>query len=87
MSTVVFTQTKQNEEIELHGQRNDVELAAPPKNQDVAPRIALYSATLLKLISAGYALFVAGVNDGSTGALIPYMLRDYNINTAIVSTM
>ncbi|KAK0117177.1 hypothetical protein ONS96_013010 [Cadophora gregata f. sp. sojae] len=41
----------------------------------------------LKLMSAGFSFFVAGVNDGSTGALVPYIIRDYGINTAIVSSV
>ncbi|KAK0717604.1 major facilitator superfamily domain-containing protein [Lasiosphaeria miniovina] len=40
-----------------------------------------------KLASAGFSFFVAGVNDGSLGALIPYVIRDYGITTAIVSTL
>jgi fucose permease len=41
--------------------------------------------TLLKLISAGYSYFCAGVNDGSLGPLIPYLLQTYNISTNFVS--
>lgn len=41
----------------------------------------------LKLISAGFSFFVAGVNDGSTGSLVPFIIRDYGINTAIVSSV
>ncbi|KAM0254371.1 hypothetical protein ACHAQJ_006840 [Trichoderma viride] len=41
----------------------------------------------LKLISAGFSFFVAGANDGSIGALIPYIIREYNISTAIVSSV
>ncbi|KAK2794894.1 hypothetical protein FQN51_000637, partial [Onygenales sp. PD_10] len=37
-----------------------------------------------KLISAGFSFFVAGVNDGSLGALIPYVLRTYNLQTNLV---
>ncbi|WYZ36137.1 hypothetical protein EsH8_XI_000020 [Colletotrichum jinshuiense] len=42
-------------------------------------------ATLLKLIAAGFGFFISGVNDGSVGPLLPYMIQDYNINTAVVS--
>ncbi|KAL7911477.1 MFS general substrate transporter [Trichoderma velutinum] len=41
----------------------------------------------LKLVSAGFSFFVAGVNDGSIGTLTPYVIRQYNINTAIVSSI
>ncbi|GAB1201186.1 hypothetical protein APSETT444_010574 [Aspergillus pseudonomiae] len=40
---------------------------------------------LLKLISAGFAFYVAGVNDGSLGALIPYIREAYDIDTNMVS--
>ncbi|XEU97437.1 hypothetical protein FSHL1_002723 [Fusarium sambucinum] len=40
-----------------------------------------------KILSACFSFLVAGVNDGSVGALIPYMIRDYDINTAIVSSV
>jgi fucose permease len=43
--------------------------------------------TTLKLLSAGFSFFVAGVNDGSTGALIPYVIRSYGITTAVVSSL
>lgn len=43
--------------------------------------------TLLKVVSASFSFFVAGVNDGSVGAIIPYVIRQYNVNTAIVSSV
>ena len=43
--------------------------------------------TLLRLISAGFSFFVAGINDGSLGVLIPWVIRDYGINTAILSSV
>lgn len=43
--------------------------------------------TYLKLISVAFSFFVAGVNDGSIGALVPYIIRDYGVNTAIVSSV
>lgn len=43
--------------------------------------------TILRLLSAGFSFFVAGVNDGSIGALIPYFMREYEINTTTVSSM
>ncbi|KAK0386437.1 hypothetical protein NLU13_6274 [Sarocladium strictum] len=44
-------------------------------------------ATYLRITSAGFSFLVAGVNDGSIGALLPYVMRDYNINTAIVTSV
>ncbi|KAL4742442.1 major facilitator superfamily domain-containing protein [Aspergillus similis] len=49
--------------------------AEPP-----APRLLL-----LKLISSGFSFFVAGLNDGSLGALIPYIRQEYDIDTNMVS--
>ena len=42
-------------------------------------------ATKLKLIAAGFSFFVSGTNDGSIGALIPYVLREFELTTAIAS--
>jgi fucose permease len=41
----------------------------------------------LKLFSAGFSFFVAGTNDGSMGALLPYMLQHYSIGTSFVALM
>jgi fucose permease len=43
--------------------------------------------TLLKLISVGYAFFCAGVNDGSLGPIIPYLLISYDIRTNLVAVV
>jgi fucose permease len=41
----------------------------------------------LKLASAAFAFFVAGTNDGSLGALLPYALRGYSISTGSVAIL
>ena len=41
--------------------------------------------TLFRLIAAGYSFFCAGINDGSLGVIIPYLLRSYDISTNFVS--
>lgn len=41
----------------------------------------------LKLISSGLSFFVAGVNDGSLGALIPYFITSYHLDTGTVTIM
>ncbi|PGG97370.1 hypothetical protein AJ80_09710 [Polytolypa hystricis UAMH7299] len=38
----------------------------------------------VKIISASFSFFVAGVNDGSLGSLIPYVLESYHIDTNMV---
>lgn len=41
----------------------------------------------IKLASAAFAFFTAGVNDGSLGALVPYILRTYNIATGSIAIL
>ncbi|KAJ5428677.1 hypothetical protein N7445_010131 [Penicillium cf. griseofulvum] len=40
-----------------------------------------------KILSAGLSFFVAGVNDGSLGSLIPYVIRTYDIGTNMVAVL
>lgn len=40
---------------------------------------------LLKLLSSGFSFFVAGMNDGSLGSLIPYIREQYDIGTNMVA--
>lgn len=42
---------------------------------------------LFRFISCGVSFFVAGVNDGSLGALLPYVIRSYGLTTAIASSV
>lgn len=41
----------------------------------------------MKIISAGVSFFVAGINDGSLGSLIPYVIRTYGIGTNMVAVL
>ncbi|KAH2513530.1 hypothetical protein KXW70_006957 [Aspergillus fumigatus] len=41
----------------------------------------------LKLVSAGFSFFVAGINDGSLGPLIPYIRQAYHIDTNLVAVV
>lgn len=60
--------------------------STPPEDDD--PRdTKLDRKAVMKLASAGFCFYVAGVNDGSVGALVPYVIREYGINTAIVSSV
>jgi fucose permease len=43
--------------------------------------------TITKLISSAFAFFVAGTNDGSLGALIPYILSNYSIGTGSIAIL
>ena len=58
------------------------EFTAPPR-VDTQPPID--GATLVRLVCAGYSFYCAGVNDGSLGPLIPYLIRSYSISTNFVS--
>jgi fucose permease len=40
-----------------------------------------------KVLSAALSFFVAGINDGSLGSLIPYVIRTYNIGTDMVAVV
>ncbi|CAG9990637.1 unnamed protein product [Clonostachys byssicola] len=59
-----------------------VEGDGPPASPEQLP-----NHTILKFLTASFSFFVAGVNDGSVGALIPYVIRQYNINTAQTSAL
>jgi hypothetical protein len=52
-------------------------------NQDTA----LTRQNLLKVIAASMSFFFAGNNDGSLGALTPYILRTYSVGTEYVALM
>lgn len=41
----------------------------------------------LKLISATLSFFLTGLNDGSIGALLPYVLHEYDIDTDRVAVL
>jgi hypothetical protein len=74
------TQT-QTETIVLHT-RASAETAE--NEQDPRPEIKwMYP----KILSAGVSFFVAGVNDGSLGSIIPYVIRTYGIGTNMVAVL
>ncbi|KAK5994777.1 Bypass of stop codon 6-like protein [Cladobotryum mycophilum] len=76
-------------DLTLHGRRETAvpDSSPPPPAPETQPKWHLDKTQSLKLMSAGFSFFVAGVNDGSIGALIPYVIREFNINTAIVSSV
>ncbi|KIW17648.1 hypothetical protein PV08_04843 [Exophiala spinifera] len=73
--------------------------SSSPQNRDVEPsgdivttandraERFLTSRNVLKLICAGFSFFYAGTNDGTTGPLIPYMLRNYHASTALITVI
>ena len=58
-----------------------------PEWQEEEPNDGPDKKILVKYISAGFSFFVAGVNDGSLGVLIPHVINYYGISTAIVSSV
>jgi hypothetical protein len=56
-------------------------LSAEPGSYDTTPL------PVLKLLGAGFSFFVAGTNDGSIGALIPYILSSYHIGTSLIAIL
>lgn len=56
-------------------------LQSEPTTNDSATKVNRY---YLKLLGSGFSFFVAGVNDGSLGALLPHVLRTYDIGTNLV---
>ncbi|PYI06957.1 MFS transporter [Aspergillus sclerotiicarbonarius CBS 121057] len=73
--------------MEPHGETETITLTdtgvtpVPPVDPiDTTPEKSLY----LKLIASGFSFFVAGVNDGSLGSLLPYVLQSYHISTGLV---
>lgn len=57
----------------------------PAPADDVPP--SLVKRLHLKLFSAAFSFFVAGANDGSMGALLPYILKDYHIGTGLIALL
>lgn len=91
MSTTTQLETRQSaapeapEAYELAESPGRVLGSTPP--DDEPKNLTLDRKTIMKLTSAGFCFFVAGVNDGSVGALVPYVIREYGVNTAIVSSV
>ena len=62
-----------------------VDMARPQQTVEVVPKMK--RGDLLRVLTSGYFFFCAGVNDGSIGPLIPYLLQAYDINTNFVSIL
>lgn len=44
-------------------------------------------APVVKLVGSGFSFFCAGVNDGTLGALVPYILSTFAISTGKIAIM
>jgi hypothetical protein len=54
-------------------------------NEDASS--GLDKTTIVRLVAAGFSYFFAGTNDGSLGAVTPYILRTYNVGTQYISIL
>ena len=83
--------TTQTEHLEVHELTSPVSWAQNHSSDQATcesegrPSNQIDRKTALKLLSALFSFFLAGINDGSVGSIIPYLIRDYGISTAIVS--
>jgi hypothetical protein len=80
-------------DVELHAQCQESTSAAPFDVPTISasasehPEPEVGPRQTCKLFSAGFSFFVAGVNDGSMGALLPYILREFHIGTSFVAIL
>lgn len=91
MSTQTQTQTQaETLVLQARGHQDEaIELELEPSGlQDSTPAEQPQPKWMYpKILSAGVSFFVAGVNDGSLGSLIPYVIRSYNIGTNMVAVL
>ena len=93
MSTQVSSQPVHPEPSECtpHAQQTSNSLNEPPTIHDTLtfrePETPQTKWLYFKVLSAGFSFFVAGVNDGSLGSVIPYVMVSYKINTDMVSIL
>lgn len=76
-----------SDEIELQDVRDHSASNPAGKYMPDAKETALTRTNLLKVLATSLSFFFAGNNDGSLGALTPYILRTYNIGTGYVALM
>lgn len=73
-------------EIELHSIQRDIS-SAPRDAEGEDDLSQLTRTNVLKVLAASLSFFFAGSNDGSLGALTPYILRTYHVGTEYVALM
>jgi hypothetical protein len=91
MSTMTLTETAPTrpappEEIELQSTHHSGNLDTDTDGA-VDGSTTLTRTNLLRVIAASLTFFLAGNNDGSLGALTPYILRTYSVGTQYVALM
>ncbi|KAI0168226.1 major facilitator superfamily domain-containing protein [Pestalotiopsis sp. NC0098] len=65
--------------------QTDIEASAPTQEAPIDAVDAQTKAPIFKLVVAGFSFFCAGVNDGTLGPLIPYILKTFGIGTGDVA--
>jgi hypothetical protein len=88
--TVAETMQKSSagpEETELQPVRNHGESHPAEGHTLNVKETALTRTNLLKVLATSLSFFFAGNNDGSLGALTPYILRTYKVGTGYVALM
>lgn len=73
--------------LELQPVHKDTEASVPAEVPPVDAVDAQSDASIPKLVVAGFSFFCAGVNDGTLGPLIPYMLITFGIGTGEIAVM
>jgi hypothetical protein len=89
MQTFVETMNKHAapvEELELQPIPQETE-AATVGSRIINEETGLTRKNLPKVLAASVSFFFAGNNDGSLGALTPYILQTYNVGTEYVALM
>ena len=89
---IASSSSSQPAQVEEHG---DIELRvidiAPSAHREDATsptaNLEMNRDNVLKIVVAGFPFFFAGTNDGSLGALTPYILRTYHMGTQYVALM
>jgi hypothetical protein len=71
-------------ELQLNHSAGDADVQ---RDHAISQDTALTRQNLLKVIAASISFFFAGNNDGSLGALTPYILRTYSVGTEYVALM
>jgi hypothetical protein len=72
-------------EFELQPTRQETEAAS--EGRTINQETGLTRKSLLKVVAASGSFFFAGNNDGSLGALTPYILRTYDLGTEYIALM
>ena len=83
MTQTVIASTSSSHELQDRIQS----ITREPIPEQSAPAEAKTKTPVAKLITCAYSFFISGVNDGTLGPLIPYVLSDFDLGTSHVAFM